>query len=248
VGRLGALLLRGDERVMDAGCGTGRVTAELLNWFPRGQIVAVDLSANMLGQAREFLSGRFRDQVRFVNADLQQLPFRGSFDGVFSTAVFHWAKDHKRLFANLYAALCPGGWLVAQCGGGPNLKHVRERARKWQGTGRYREFFANWAEPWEYADDATTAARLRDAGFVDIRTWLEDATFSMENRAEYREFLKTVILRTNLEQITNPELREEFLDMLVDEAVQEGAFRLDYWRLNIEAKKGIGSLGQRVIG
>jgi trans-aconitate 2-methyltransferase len=237
--RVAALPLRGDERVMDAGCGTGRVTAELLKLFPRGHVVGVDLSSNMLGQARESLAG-FGALVRFVNADLQNLPFHEEFEGVFSTAVFHWAKDHVRLFASIFASLRPGGWLIAQCGGAGNLDHVRSRVRALQATPRYARFFENWTEPWEYADDTTTAERLRNAGFVDIRTWLENATFSMESRTKYREFLKTVILRANLERITDARLQDEFLDELTEQASREDSFTLDYWRLNIDARKRNG--------
>jgi trans-aconitate 2-methyltransferase len=238
VERVAALPLRGDEHVMDAGCGTGRVTAELLKLLPRGRVVGVDLSANMLRQARESLS-RFGDQVTFVNADLQQLPFREEFDGVFSTAVFHWAKDHVRLFANIFGALRSGGWLIAQCGGFGNLDRVRKRVRALQATREYARFFENWAEPWEYADDQTTAERLRSAGFVEVKTWLEDATFSMENGTGYREFLKTVIVRANLERITDVKQQDAFLDELTEQAAREDRFRLDYWRMNIAARKSM---------
>ncbi len=240
VERVGRLPLRGDERVMDAGCGTGRVTAELLKLLPRGQVVGVDLSANMLGQARETLAARFGDQVSFVNADLQRLPFRDAFDGVFSTATFHWAKDHRQLFASIQAAMRAGGWLVAQCGGAGNLDHVRNRVRTLEATPRYAQFFENWVEPWEYADDTTTAERLRKAGFAEVKTWLENATFSMPDKGEYREFLKTVILRANLERIPDAKLRDEFLDELAEQAAREDGFTLDYCRLNMEARKGSG--------
>ena len=96
VGRVAALPLRGDERVMDAGCGTGRVTAELLKLFPRGRVVGVDLSANMLEQARSFLAPQFGERMEFVNASLEALPFEAEFEGVFSTAVFHWMKRRRR--------------------------------------------------------------------------------------------------------------------------------------------------------
>jgi trans-aconitate 2-methyltransferase len=239
VERVAALPVRGDERVMDAGCGTGRVTAELLKLLPRGRVVGVDLSANMLSQARESLA-RFGDQVQFANADLQQLPFREEFDGVFSTAVFHWAKDHVRLFASIFTALRSGGWLIAQCGGRGNLDRVRKRVRSLQAWKNYARFFENWTEPWEYADAQTTAVRLRNAGFVDVRTWLKDATFSMENLAEYREFLKTVIARANLERIPDAKLRDDFLDELTQQASREDGFTLDYCRLNIDARKSVG--------
>ncbi len=119
---LDRLPLRGDETVLDAGCGTGRLTAELLERLPRGRVLALDNSPAMLAAAREYLAPRFGDRVSFVLADLQELadrPLPEPVDAIFSTAAFHWVLDHPRLFRGLYRALRPGGRLVAQCGGGP---------------------------------------------------------------------------------------------------------------------------------
>lgn len=237
VERVAALPRRGDETVLDAGCGTGRVTDELAQLFPRGLVVAVDLSENMVRTARENLSAKM-NQVRFACTDISRLPFRAAFDGVFSTAVFHWVTDHPRLFRGLHSALKREGWLIAQCGGGPNLKRLRDRARQLQATPTFACFFEGWSEPWEYADDVTTAKRLSEAGFVEIKTWLKRAEFSLHGSSEYREYLSTVTLHKQLERITDEKLRDRFLDELTAEASRDSAYELDYWRLNIEAKKG----------
>src|ERR1700756_4599455 len=102
---LARLRLRGDEVVLDAGCGTGRLTVELLDALPRGRVVAVDLSQNMLSSAREHLSSDFGARVSLVACDLLHLPFERAFDGIVSTAAFHWVLDHDRLFANLRKGL-----------------------------------------------------------------------------------------------------------------------------------------------
>jgi trans-aconitate 2-methyltransferase len=110
--------LRGDETVLDAGCGTGRLTRDLLEALPRGRVVALDVSQNMIDAARGHLAPDFGKRVEFVCCDLLAMPFHERFDGIFSTASFHWVRDHAALFRGLYAALRPGGWLVAQCSGG----------------------------------------------------------------------------------------------------------------------------------
>ena len=86
---LARLVLRGDERVIDAGCGSGRLTSELLARLPRGRVVAVDRSRNMLEQARATLAP-FGSRVRFVEVALPPIPVAGWADVVFSTATFHW--------------------------------------------------------------------------------------------------------------------------------------------------------------
>src|SRR5215212_4757515 len=121
---LDRLRLNGDETIIDAGCGTGRLTAGLLERLPRGRVVAVDLSQNMLEEARSHLSPPFGGRVEFARADLAGLPFESAFDGVFSTAAFRWVPDHPRLFRSLYRSLKPGGWLDAQCGGANNIARL----------------------------------------------------------------------------------------------------------------------------
>lgn len=236
--RVRRLPLRGGERILDAGCGTGRVTAELFRELPASaKVVGVDLSQNQLRLARDKLEPDFPGRLMFVCADIGALPFTAAFDGIFSTAAFHWVKNHERLFLSLYRVLKPGGWLVAQCGGGPNLAHLRERAQTLQKSSRFSAFFAGWQEPWEFADAETAAQRLRDAGFIEIRTWLENANLALKDREEYREYLATVTLHEHLARIPDERNKEEFLDELARAASLDGCFAMDYWRLNIDAKK-----------
>ena len=77
------LKLQGDELVLDAGCGTGRLTAELLKRLPEGRVIGVDHSENMLRAASEYLGPRFGDRVMLVRADLQTLRMEERVDGIF---------------------------------------------------------------------------------------------------------------------------------------------------------------------
>jgi len=221
---------------MDAGCGTGRLTAELLQSLPQGRVVGVDLSLNMLAEARGYLSPDFAGKFWLVAADLQDLPFDRSFDGIFSTAAFHWVLDHDRLFRSLFRAVRPGGWLLAQCGGGPNLARLRKRTDELAATAKYARYFAGFREPWTYNDAETAAAILRRAGFAEVETSLEPALTILENLPKYSEFVRTVILRQHLERIPDVELRTEFVAALSDPATTDDPpFSLVYWRLNLNA-------------
>jgi trans-aconitate 2-methyltransferase len=150
---LARLPLRGDELVLDVGCGTGLVTEKLLDRLPAGRVIAVDASENMLTTARDHLRGR---QVTFVRADAAALPLTGAADAIFSTATFHWVLDHPALFRSLFRALRPGGRLVAQCGGGPNIQRLHDRAAALMHEPEFAPFFARWRNPWEFADAQTT--------------------------------------------------------------------------------------------
>src|SRR5512134_297121 len=119
--------LAGAERVMDAGCGTGQVTATLLDRLPSGRVIAIDGSPSMIELARARLGD---DRVEYLVADLQQpLPIDEPVDAILSTATFHWIPDHEALFANLAAALAPGGQLAAQCGGAGNIASIQAALR-----------------------------------------------------------------------------------------------------------------------
>jgi len=234
---LSRLRLRGDEVVLDAGCGTGRLTADLLEALPRGRVVGVDSSQNMLASARQHLLTDFGARLHLVAADLLQLPFAHAFDGIVSTAAFHWVRDHDGLFLGLHRALVPGGWLHAQCGGGPNLVRLRQRADALADTPEFARFFEEFREPWLYEEAEEAAETLRRARFVDVETSIEPALTVLDNAQQYSDFVSSIILREHLRHIPNEPLRREFMKIMTDQAAADDPpFSLDYWRLNLRAR------------
>ena len=235
---LSRLTVRGDELAIDAGCGSGRLTGALMERLPAGRLIAIDRSWNMLLTARANLRPAFGDRVRFVQVALPDLPFSEYADLVFSTATFHWVKDHPALFAGIHRALRSGGRLHAQCGGGPNLVRAHALAGRLMHAAPFAPYFTDWPGPWEFADAETTAARLRDAGFVNVETGLEEAPTTLASEEDYREFVTTVIYHAHLERLPTPALRQAFIDRVTElSAADDPPFTLDYWRLNMAARK-----------
>jgi trans-aconitate 2-methyltransferase len=192
----------------------------------------------MLQVATEHLTPRFGDRVTFVQADLTRLDMTEVADVVFSTATFHWVLDHDLLFRTLYRALKPGGRLVAQCGGGPVLARLLQRAQVIMQSPPFAPYFAGWGKQWEFADPETTVRRLRDAGFIEVETGLEPALVTLGGPEEYAEYLRTVIFRRHLERIGDESLRERFIDELTRAAARDDPpYSLDYWRLNLEGSR-----------
>lgn len=232
---LARLALTGDEGALDAGCGTGRLTAQLLERLPRGRVIGLDRSRNMLEEARRGLPA---DRAAFVCAGLPHIPLRDAVDLVFSTATFHWVLDHPALFQSIHTALRRGGVLHAQCGGAGNLARLHDRAHVLMRQPPFAAHFERWTPPWEFADTETTARRLAAAGFVDIDTSLEEAPVVLPDATRYHDFLTTVIFRDHLAYLPADALRHTFIAELTRQAAADDTpFLLDYWRLNLQAWK-----------
>lgn len=232
------LPLLGHEVVMDVGCGSGRLAALLRDRLPRGRVIGVDLSKNMLDTARAYLQPNYNGRIELVVADATALPFIEAADAIFSTASFHWILDHTRLFESLWVTLRPGGRLVAQCGGGPNIQRLRARARDLMDHALFKPYFGNWRDPWLFADADVTARRLRDAGFKEVLTSLHPAPATMPDADAFQEFVAAVVYHQHLASLPTDELRQRFMDALTHEASKDSPpFELDYWRLNMEARK-----------
>jgi trans-aconitate 2-methyltransferase len=222
---LDRLELRGDEAVLDAGCGSGRITQALIERLPRGRAIAVDESPSMIAAARE----RLGPDADLRVGDLLELELDEPVEAILSTATFHWIKDHERLFARLHAALAPGGRLLAQCGGEGNIDILRGRAREVLAREPYAEHFVGWQAPWNYAGPAITRERLLTAGFGKAECWLQPAPREPEDP---RAFLSTIVLGPHVQQLPET-LREPFMDDVL--ALLGEPVIVDYVRLNIDA-------------
>lgn len=222
---LDRLELNGDELVLDAGCGSGRVSQALAERLPRGRVIAVDQSPSMVEAARRRLRSKF--DVRIV--DLLDLELEQPVDAILSTATFHWIADHDRLFERLRTALRPGGRLVAQCGGEGNIEVLRGTVGAVLAQEPYAAHFLDWRPPWNYAGAQETRERLLSAGFASADCWLMPAPRQPEHP---REFLSTIVLGPHVQRLPI-ELRDRFMDDALS-ALGEPVV-VDYVRLNIDA-------------
>jgi len=222
---LDRLELSGEELVLDAGCGSGRITQALIERLPHGRVIAIDESPSMIDAARE----RLGPDVDLRVVDLLELQLAESTDAILSTATFHWISDHERLFARLHAALKLGGRLVAQCGGEGNITVLRASANEVLAREPYAQHFIGWQPPWNYASAEQTREFLLAAGFATAECWLSPAPREPERP---REFLSTIVLGPHVQQLP-PELREPFMDDVLAKLGEPVV--VDYVRLNIDA-------------
>ena len=224
---LDRLQLKGDEYVMDAGCGSGRVTTKLLERLPDGRVLCVDASEQMIAKARESLG----DRVTYRVADLSELDLTEPVDVVFSTATFHWILDHDRLFAHLHGALRPGGRVEAQCGGAGNVAgHARSIATV-ATRPEFIDHFQDLEMMWNFATPEETEERLRNAGFGEVRCWLEDKPVQPEDPYA---FTTTVTMGPHLARLPE-DLRRSFAEAVLE--LEDDPLILNYVRLNIHAQR-----------
>jgi trans-aconitate 2-methyltransferase len=209
-----------DARVLDVGCGTGRVTEALLELVPRGRVLALDASADMVELAR----GRLGDRAEVWCQDVLDLDLDEPVDAIVSTAALHWVTDHDRLWMRLARALRPGGRLEVQCGGQGNIDRVREVIE--EVARDVAPELVDWS-PWVFAGPEETERRMQRAGFTAIRCWLRERPTYPEDVAA---FVRTSILPAHLARLP-AERREPFAAAVVARV----RLPLDYVRLNVSA-------------
>jgi trans-aconitate methyltransferase len=233
---LATIPLCGKETVMDAGCGSGRLTEELVKRLPEGHIIAADLSANMLETAKERLE-RAGKGVEFFRCDLSNFRLNEPVDGVFSNATLHWVPDHASMFRSVFRALKPGGWLVAQFGGEGNLARLKSRAARWATQEPFSRYITGKTDSAHYATEAETRQHMEAAGFEAIETRLHPEIVRFSDGDAMRAFVAKVSLHKYVAALPD-ELAQDFTNRVVDHAAKDDPpFTLDYMRLTIRARR-----------
>lgn len=232
---LNTIELKPSERVLDAGCGSGRLAEELIRRLPAGELVALDYSPKMLEQARKRLA-EYDAQAEFIQASLQEFELAKKVDGIFSNAVFHWVPDHAAMFRCLHGALKPGGWLVAQFGGVGNLTRIHQRAHRVAEDRRFRAHLDGLKYGAHFEDVASTRARMEAAGFQVNEAKLHTVEPHFERQERFEAFLRTVVLREPVAKLPDALQREFLAEISALTLREEGAYKLDYVRLTVRAR------------
>ncbi|MGD0220181.1 MAG: methyltransferase domain-containing protein [Acidimicrobiales bacterium] len=234
----------GDETVLDIGSGDGKVTAEIASLVPRGTVLGVDLSSDMVRTARERHAAR-HPNLRFAVGDASRLPFDGDFDVVFSNATLHWVLDHRPVLAGISRSLRRGGRVLLEMGGRGNAAEVVRVLDDVTALPRWRDHFAGFAFPYGFYGPAEYRAWLKEASLHPIRVELSAKEMVHAGRDGLAGWLRTTWL-PYLQRVPE-ELRRDLLETVLDGYLAEhpldaaGKARVQMARLEVQARKGCSS-------
>jgi trans-aconitate 2-methyltransferase len=171
-GLLAKLDLAGKERVLDIGCGDGKITAEIAAGLPRGSVLGIDSSEEMIRFARSTFPPERLPGLRFEAIDARELPFVEAFEVVFSNATLHWVIDHRPVLAGIARGLVPGGCALLQMGGRGNAAAVVAVMDELTAQPEWREHFDGFAFPYGFHEPVAYRAWLEEAGLDPRRVEL----------------------------------------------------------------------------
>jgi trans-aconitate methyltransferase len=233
------LALRGDEALLDVGCGDGKITAEFAKSAPRGFVLGVDSSAAFIAYAREHYPPESYPNLRFAEMDARRLAYDRRFDIIFSNATLHWVDDHPAFLASGARLLNPGGKLIISCGGAGNAAEVVKTMERQIRLSRWAEYFRDFAFPYYFYAPSDYAPWLAAAGFTATRLALVEKDMTHTGRDGLAGWMRTTWMPYTHRV---PEaLREAFLYECVDDYLRahslddEGRSHVRMVRLEVEA-------------
>ena len=230
--------LRGDEHILDLGCGDGALTAELAELVPDGSVLGIDSSVSMIETARRDHDGA---NLRFELCDINAIDFESEFDVIFSNAALHWVKNHRRLLANVYKSLKDRGTARFQFAGDGNCSNLIAVLQETISQKDYAGYFENFEWPWYMPVVEQYRKLLDEAAFVEKRLWHQDANKHFGSAEEMVRWIDQPGLVPFLRHVDEKD-RQHFRDAVVERMIErtrqsDGTCFETFCRINVLARK-----------
>ncbi|WP_276324718.1 class I SAM-dependent methyltransferase [Orenia marismortui] len=231
------LNLKGDEIILDLGCGDGILTAQLAEAVPQGRVLGIDSSLGMIETATKLI----RNNLDFQVMDITEINFIEQFDFIFSNAALHWVKDHKNLLDNCFKALKPNGMIRFNFAADGNCSNYFDVIRRTIKEARYRKYFKGFEWPWYMPKISNYKELIEDCKFSEIAVWEENADWHFPNSEELIKWIEQPSLVPFLKFISEEDIeafrKTVIKRMLENTKLEDGRFFETFRRINVLAKK-----------
>ena len=231
------LSLKGNERILDLGCGDGMLTAQLAALVPKGSVLGIDASRRMIETARTHQ----KPNLSFIVRDINDLDDIEAYDVVFSNATLHWIHDHHALIARVCKALAPEGALRFNFGGEGNCVHFLKIIREAMARPEFSRHFAAFSWPWFMPSVESYLGFISEHAFREARVWGENADryFATEELLTgWVDQPSLVPFMGSIDPANRPRFREYVLRRMIEETRQpDGRFFETFRRINVFARK-----------
>ena len=230
------LKIKGNEAILDLGCGDGVLTEELSMLVPHGKVIGIDASIGMINTAKKLE----RNNLIFICMDINDMDFVNQFDLVFSNAALHWVKNHQQLLQNSFASLKPNGMLVWNFAGDGNCAAFFDTVKKVMNMPSYQEFFSSFDWPWFMPKKEDYVVLVEKTGFKQFDVSYENADryFSRDEMIKWIDQPSIVPFLNCIPENKKKSFRNTVVEIMIDKTTQaDGSCFETFRRINIKAMK-----------
>ncbi len=207
------LQLQGNEKILDIGCGDGRITALLAKAVPQGFVIGVDTSESMLQMALKLLQVTCPTNLAFAKADAVNLPFVNEFDQIVSFSTFHWIRDHLAALQEMENSLKPGGKIFLYFAPDHGRDRFDHSIKSVRNSEKWAHYFTDFSNPFSLITPSKFAVDAEEAHLLIKRIEIITVDEIFSDRAAFIAWMTGWM--SYLKKLPK-ELHEEFLNEIID--------------------------------
>lgn len=231
------LNLKGNESILDLGCGDGVLTEKMSRLVPDGSVIGIDVSQGMIATAKKYK----HKNLSFIHMDINLIDFSNEFDVIFSNAALHWVKDHKKLLENTYAALKPSGIIAWNFAGEGNCSNFYAVMREKIKSDKYKQYFTDFEWPWFMPSKSEYERLSENIGFSKITVSEENADRYFADTNEMIKWIDQPSLVPFIQYVPDnvkTGFRNEVIEEMIKRTLQpDGTCFETFRRIKVEAVK-----------
>jgi trans-aconitate methyltransferase len=234
---LGELTFRGNEKVLDLGCGDGMLTQKISEFVPNGFVLGIDASKGMIETAQELR----KDNLNFQLKDINEIEYDSEFDMVFSNAALHWVKNHENLLKNVYKAIKSNGFIRFNFAGEGNCSNFFRVVKEVMAYPNFKEKFEMFEWPWYLPKIEEYKVLVEKFKFKEIKVWEENSDRYFSSSEEMTKWIDQPSIVPFLKYLDEKD-KTEFRDIVVQKMIdatkrEDGTCFETFRRINVYARK-----------